>query len=483
MNWVADKNASINITASRMDTEASDFATAGFGNCITRDGQGGPTANLPMGTFRHTGVGDGSARTDYTSVGQTQDGKLNWVTAGGGADTLAATYVPALTTLVDGQLCFARAVAANATTTPTFAPNGLTAHTITKVGGAALAVNDIQGTGHELILRYKLSTTNWELLNPSAPVVYSNDAGAAVGPSLDIFRDSASPAVSDFIGSVDFNGRDSGAAKQLYAQIAAQITDPTAASEDSIVILRALIAGTLTDVLKSSAAGIVIPGSLAVTGAITSAQTQPTTQRLLSGTGATFTPTAGAVRWRVTIVAPGAGGGAQATNAGGAASGVSSFQVNSTGTAWTAVQGSAGPIGSSNAAGGAGGTGGTDGSAGNLILRRPGSRGGPSHSSALGQNLGMGGASALFANMKTQSVTGNAGAAAPANSGCGGPGGGTAAGAWGGGAGGGETVEFWVTGMTTATYTIGTKGTGGAAGTIAGGDGADGIIIVEEFYS
>lgn len=208
----------------------------------------------------------------------------------------------------------------------------------------------------------------------------------------------------------------------------------------------------------------------------------PTTQRLTSGTAATFTPAAGAVRWRVTMVGPGAGGGAQATNAGTAASGATTFQVNSTGTAWTAVQGSVGPIGSSNAAGGVGGTGGTDGTTGSLILRRPGSRGGPSHSTAIGQNLGMGGASALFANMKTQSVTGNAGTAAPTNSGCGGPGGGTAAAAWGGGAGGGETVEFWVTGMTTATYTIGTKGAGGAAGTIAGGDGADGIIIVEEFY-
>lgn len=266
-SWAADKAAAINITASRMDADTNDIVTQGLGNCITRDGQGQPTANLPMATFRHTGVGDGASRTDYTALGQTQDGKLNWAVAGGGADTLTATYVPALTALVDGQLCFTRAVAANATTTPTFAPNGLTAHTITKVGGAALAVNDIQGTGHELILRYKLSTTNWELLNPSAPVVYSNDAGAAVGPSLDIFRDSASPAVSDFIGSVDFNGRDSGAAKQPYGQVVVQITDPTAASEDAILILRAVVAGTLTDMLKSSAAGITIPGTLGVTGA------------------------------------------------------------------------------------------------------------------------------------------------------------------------------------------------------------------------
>lgn len=100
----------------------------------------------------------------------------------------------------------------------------------------------------------------------SPKVVLSSDAGATVGPTVDLFRDSASPAVSDFIGSVDFNGRDSGAAKQLYAEIIAQITDPTAASEDAIIILRAVVAGVLTDMLKTSAAGVVVPGTLDATG-------------------------------------------------------------------------------------------------------------------------------------------------------------------------------------------------------------------------
>jgi hypothetical protein len=32
------------------------------------------------------------------------------------------------------------------------------------------------------------------------------------------------------------------------------------------------------------------------------------------------------------------------------------------------------------------------------------------------------------------------------------------------------------------TYTVGAKGTGGAAGGAAGGDGAGGIVLVKEFY-
>lgn len=101
------------------------------------------------------------------SVGGVQV-NLNWVAAGGTADAITATYSPAVPSLTDGLLCFFRATASNATTTPTFAPNGLTAHTITKKGGAVLSVGDIPGNLSEVILRYNLASTRWELLNPVA---------------------------------------------------------------------------------------------------------------------------------------------------------------------------------------------------------------------------------------------------------------------------------------------------------------------------
>ena len=106
--------------------------------------------------------------TGSPSSADLQNGTINWVAAGGTADAITATYASALTTLVDGQLCFFRATAANATTTPTFAPNGLTARTITKDGGGALNVGDIPGNLAEVILRYNLANTRWELMNPSA---------------------------------------------------------------------------------------------------------------------------------------------------------------------------------------------------------------------------------------------------------------------------------------------------------------------------
>lgn len=97
----------------------------------------------------------------------------NWAAAGGTHDAIAATYDPPITSaqLVDGLTLAFRATSANLTTTPTFAPNGLTAHTITKNGGQALAIGDIPGANAEIVLRYNLANTRWELQGaPDVPV-------------------------------------------------------------------------------------------------------------------------------------------------------------------------------------------------------------------------------------------------------------------------------------------------------------------------
>lgn len=166
-SWVADKAAGLDISSSRMDTDTDDIASNGFGNCLTRDGQGQPTANLPMGGFRHTSVQNAISRSDYAAFGQVQDGLSNWTIASGTADALTAIYTPALSALADGQLFFVRATAANATTAPTFSPNSLGPYTITKLGGAPLGLGDIAGNLAEIILKYNQANTRLELLNPS----------------------------------------------------------------------------------------------------------------------------------------------------------------------------------------------------------------------------------------------------------------------------------------------------------------------------
>jgi hypothetical protein len=166
-SWVADKAAGLDISSSRMDTDTDDIASSGFGNCITRDGQGQPVANLPMANFRHTSVGNGVARSDYSAIGQAQDGLLEWTIFGGTSDAITATYTPAHPQLSDGQLLWGRATAANATTTPTFEPDGFGPFPITRAGGGALLIGDIPGDLAEVIFRYNFANTRFELLNPS----------------------------------------------------------------------------------------------------------------------------------------------------------------------------------------------------------------------------------------------------------------------------------------------------------------------------
>jgi hypothetical protein len=166
-SWVADKAAGLDISSSRMDTDSDDIAANGFGNSLTRDGQGQPTTNLPMAGFRHTGVENGVARSDYSAMGQAQDGLLGWTIAAGTSDAVTATYTPARGAPSDGSLYGFRAGFANATTTPTFAPDGNAAEVITRQGGAALGIGDIPGNLAEMLLRYNSANTRYELLNPS----------------------------------------------------------------------------------------------------------------------------------------------------------------------------------------------------------------------------------------------------------------------------------------------------------------------------
>lgn len=95
-------------------------------------------------------------------------GPQNWVAASGTHDAITAAYDPPATALTDGMMAAFRATSANLTTTPTFNRDGLGAGTITKNGGAALAIGDIPGNLAEVQLRYNLANTRWELLSPPA---------------------------------------------------------------------------------------------------------------------------------------------------------------------------------------------------------------------------------------------------------------------------------------------------------------------------
>lgn len=75
-SWVADAAAGIDISSTRTDADTNNITVNGFGNCLTRDGQGSATADLPMNGFRHTGVGNAVNPTDYVALEQLQPGGM-----------------------------------------------------------------------------------------------------------------------------------------------------------------------------------------------------------------------------------------------------------------------------------------------------------------------------------------------------------------------------------------------------------------------
>jgi len=100
--WVGDAGLGIGIEASRHDTQDNDFAT-GINNCLTKDGQNTPTANLGMGGYKHTGVGNASAADQYMALGQLLDASKA-VQTSGTAPNYTVTLSPAPTTYFDGMI-------------------------------------------------------------------------------------------------------------------------------------------------------------------------------------------------------------------------------------------------------------------------------------------------------------------------------------------------------------------------------------------
>lgn len=130
------------ISSSNYNTQNTDFVN-GLSNVICKDGQTTITANLPMSGYRHTGVGNAAARTDYAAAGQVQDGAFIWCgTAGGTANALTLTPTPAISAYAAGQVFRFKAGASGNSGAATVAVSGLTAQTIQKAG-SALASGDI----------------------------------------------------------------------------------------------------------------------------------------------------------------------------------------------------------------------------------------------------------------------------------------------------------------------------------------------------
>ena len=184
-NFPADRDAGVPdkyISADKMDNELQNIK-GGLENCVTRDGQNSPSADLPMSTRKHTNVGEAAALTQYARADQVQKGTLNYLTSvGGTANAITATAALSMAALTVGQLFWFIPGADNTTTTPTLNINAIGAGTITKNGGDALVAGDIQQNWPALVQRV---SGGFELLNPYSVVGGQIDASSVTTALLD----------------------------------------------------------------------------------------------------------------------------------------------------------------------------------------------------------------------------------------------------------------------------------------------------------
>lgn len=155
------------ITSGAVNNNFSDIATA-LNNRLARNGENAPTANLPMGGFHHTGVGDATARNQYASAGQVQDGTMHAASVStGSANAQAIDLTPGISAYAYGQR-FSFVAGFSNTSAATLAVSGLTAKPLTRADGtAALSAADL--TAGELVEVF-YDGTSFRIIAPDARI-------------------------------------------------------------------------------------------------------------------------------------------------------------------------------------------------------------------------------------------------------------------------------------------------------------------------
>lgn len=168
-----------NTTASSTvrNNSLNDIATA-LSNCVTKDGQSTPTANIPMGGYEVTNVGDGTALTSAATVKQLQNNGAITLSSVSGTDTITATCTPVPSAYASGQI-FVFEPAANNTGAATINISSLGAKDI-YINNAALGA-DVLVSGQPVVIRY--NGTQFEIIGKAdfASLGAANNFGANQG--------------------------------------------------------------------------------------------------------------------------------------------------------------------------------------------------------------------------------------------------------------------------------------------------------------
>jgi hypothetical protein len=173
------------ISSTWANTTLSDIGSS-LTASLASDGQTTPVANLPMGGYVHTNVGNATARTNYASAGQVQDSTLTYLTSVSGTDTITALAPASMTAYAAGQTFRFIAAGANTTTGVTININGIGAKNITKNGTTVLSIGDLV-SGALVIISY--DGTQFQISNISS-------SNATIGYTQNIQNIAVSSSIS-----------------------------------------------------------------------------------------------------------------------------------------------------------------------------------------------------------------------------------------------------------------------------------------------
>ena len=167
------------ITTTAFNALTADLAS-GLTTAMTKDGQTVPTANIPMGGFKLTGLGAGTSATDAAQFGQLQNAPVATLITVSGADTITGTLVQTLTAYATGQQ-FSFVAAGTNTTAVTLNIDGLGAKAVTRTGAVALAAGALV-SGQMAIVEY--DGTRFQLINANAFTNLTVSGSLTVGTTL-----------------------------------------------------------------------------------------------------------------------------------------------------------------------------------------------------------------------------------------------------------------------------------------------------------
>lgn len=167
------------VKGTEIDNEFDAIAAADATN-LKKDGTVTATGNIPMGTYKFTGLGSGSAATDSANLGQVQAGAYQLIGSISGVDTITGSLSPAISSYAAGQKFSFVSAGAN-TGAVTININGLGAKSITKLGTTALAAGDIPSGA---IVEIEYDGTQFQLCNLVAQSTQTISSSAVLGSGV-----------------------------------------------------------------------------------------------------------------------------------------------------------------------------------------------------------------------------------------------------------------------------------------------------------